>query len=171
MSELAEFRKAKDEFLAKDPHSPLTPQQRQRFHGLGYYPENSELRLTLKIHEFPDQDKQVAELATNTGGYQCQVRWGRFRFDIDGEGVRLTLYRDVEGDEYFLPFTDSMTGGETYGGGRYLDVVSLGAGYFLLDFNYAYNPYCAYNPRWSCPIPPPENSLKVPIQAGEKKFN
>ena len=89
---------------------------------------------------------------------------------VDGEAVSLTVYRGGYGDEFFLPFADATTGRETYGAGRYLEVAVQEDGMHLVDFNHAYNPYCAYNPRWSCPIPPVENRLKVPIRAGEKLF-
>lgn len=170
MSELSEFREAKNQFFLADLASPLTPLQRQSFNGLDYYPENPDLRLVIKIEEFTDHTKQVTEMATNTGGSQRHVAWGRCSFAVDGEAVCLTVYQSTEADEFFLPFTDSTTGEETYGGGRYLDVLPLEAGRFLLDFNYVYNPYCAYNPHWSCPIPPQENRLNVFIRAGEKKF-
>jgi uncharacterized protein (DUF1684 family) len=76
------------------------------------------------------------------------------------------LYKDPHG--YFLPFADSMAGKETYGAGRYLEPLALMGGKVLVDFNYAYNPYCAYNDLYSCPLTPWENRLKVPIRAGEK---
>ena len=72
--------------------------------------------------------------------------------------------------DFFLPFVDATAPDETYGAGRYLDIEPIGDGKFLIDFNYAYNPYCAYNDKWSCPIPPKENRLKVRIEAGEKKY-
>ncbi len=75
-----------------------------------------------------------------------------------------------EKDGYFLPFVDALAGKETYGAGRYLEPEPLGKGLFLVDFNLAYNPYCAYNDMWSCPISPAENHLKIPIRAGEKLF-
>ena len=71
---------------------------------------------------------------------------------------------------YFLPFADALAGTETYGAGRYLDPEAIGDGRFLLDFNLAYNPYCAYNEQWSCPITPRDNRLAVPIRAGERLF-
>ena len=82
--------------------------------------------------------------------------------------VTLTLYHNENG--YFLPFADSQAGIETYGAGRYLEPKRLPDGRFASDFNLAYNPYCAYNDRWSCPITPAENRIKVPIRAGEKVF-
>jgi hypothetical protein len=82
----------------------------------------------------------------------------------------LQVYQDPEGGDFFLPFVDATAPEETYGAGRYLDVEAPRDGKFLIDFNYAYNPYCAYNDKWSCPIPPKENRLKVQIEAGEKNF-
>jgi hypothetical protein len=75
----------------------------------------------------------------------------------------------VGGGGYFLPFMDATSGDETYGAGRYLEIEPLPGGKLLVDFNMAYNPYCAYNEYWSCPIPPKENRLSVPIEAGEKQ--
>ena len=148
----------------------MTPQQRHNFSGLNYYPENHDLRYALTLEEFPDPEKEMTQMITSTGDSQPYVRWGRINFVVDGEAVSLTVYRGVGGDEFFLPFADATTSRETYGAGRYLEVVALGDGLHMVDFNYAYNPYCAYNPRWSCPIPPVENRLKVPIRAGEMLF-
>ena len=170
MPELSEYKLAKDDFFGADQHSPLTPKQRHKFSGLSYYPENHHLRFALKLEEFPDAEKETIQMVTSTGDSQPHVRWGWLRFVVDGETVSLTVYRGIDGDELFLPFADVTTGRETYGAGRYLEIVPMDGGLHLVDFNYAYNPYCAYNPRWSCPIPPMENRLKVPICAGEKLF-
>ncbi len=171
MSELTDFRAAKDRFFAQDQNSPLLPEQRRHFRHLEYYAENSALQLVLKLNETPDTEKEQFEMPTSTGDSRTHIRWGTFTFTVDGEPATLTVYRGAaEEDGYFLPFADATTGQETYDAGRYLDLESLGNGDFLLDFNYAYNPYCAYNPQWSCPIPPPENRLKVAIRAGEKRF-
>ena len=170
MSELTEFRESKDEFFAKDGHSPLMDQQRSRFKGLEYYPENSDLRFVLTISELTEAQKERVDIATSTGEFQPYLRWGTITFSVEGESATLSVYQEVDGEEFFLPFADTSSGHETYGSGRYLDVLSLHGGKVLVDFNYAYNPYCAYNPNWSCPIPPLENRLKVPIHAGEKTF-
>ena len=170
MSELTDFRKAKDEFFSKDHHSPLTPQQRRRFTGLVYYDEDLDLRFALTIQELPDQQKETIEMATSTGEFQTNVRWGTITFSVNGEPATLTVYQGVESDEFFLPFADTTNGETSYGAGRYLDLVPMDHGRVLVDFNYAYNPYCAYNPDWSCPIPPAENRLSVPVQAGEKIY-
>lgn len=170
MSELTEFRKSKDDSFAKDGHSPLTAQQRGRFKGLEYYPENSDLRFELTINEFDGAQKERVDIATSTGDFQPYLRWGTITFLVEGESAVLSVYQAVDGGDFFLPFADASSGHETYGSGRYLDLLSLHGGKFLVDFNYAYNPYCAYNPNWSCPIPPLENRLKVPIRAGERTF-
>ena len=128
------------------------------------------MALTVEVHEFSADSKEEVEVATNTGDSSPHVRWGEFNFDVNGVPVTLSLYRSVGSEQFFLPFMDETSGSATYGGGRYLDLVELEDGRILVDFNYAYNPYCAYNPHWSCPIPPSENRLSVPIEAGEKTF-
>ena len=170
MSELTEFRKSKDDFFASGGHSPLMAQQRGRFKGLEYYTENSDLRFELTIDELADAQKERVDIATSTGDFQPYLRWGTITFLVEGESATLSVYQSEDGGDFFLPFADASSGHETYGSGRYLDVLSLHGGKVLVDFNYAYNPYCAYNPNWSCPIPPLENRLKVPIRAGEKTF-
>ena len=170
MSELTEFRKSKDEFFAADRHSPLTPQQQRSFRNLEYYPENPQLRFEVALEEFPDQEKEPTEIITSTGDSNTQIRWGRFTFNVEGQDVSLAVFRGMDAEEFFLPFADSTSGSETYGAGRYLEPVPMHDRRYLIDFNYAYNPYRAYNPNWSCPLPPPGNRLKVPILAGEKLF-
>ena len=96
--------------------------------------------------------------------------WGTISFQVKGETATLTVYRHENDGEFFLPFTDLTRGQSSYGEGRYVDLEPLHHGRFGLDFNYAYNPYCAYNANWSCPVPPVENRLDVAIEAGEKSF-
>ena len=170
MSEICEFRKAKDQYFGGDQNSPLTPDQRKRFRGLQYFDENSKLQFVLSVEEFPKDAKEVIQMATSSGETATHLRWGQLKFEVDGTPVVLTVYRNVEGDEFFLPFMDATTGEESYTDGRYLDMTAAGDGRLVVDFNYAYNPYCAYNPNWSCPIPPSENRLPVSIKAGEKAF-
>lgn len=164
---LEEFRKEKDRFFAHDGNSPLTPEQRERFAGLRYFPENPDLRLEIEVEPFPEQE--LVQLPTSTGDIKSYTRYGRFRFQVEGKEAELTLFGSPHG--FFLPFVDSLAGKETYGAGRYLDPEPLPDGKFLIDFNLAYNPYCAYNEMWNCPIPPAENRLDVPIRAGEKIFD
>jgi len=92
-------------------------------------------------------------------------------FEIDGNAAKLAVYQ-MEGDHegYFIPFRDETSSKETYGGGRYLEPEATANGELIVDFNLAYNPYCAYSPHFSCPIPPIENWLKVPIRAGERNY-
>lgn len=167
MTELSAFRAEKDEFFGGHSQSPLTREQRKEFQGLKYYPENEALRLEVKVEEF--QEKVGFEMQTSTGGVQHYERFGKFAFQVGGETVELTIYQSEHG--YFLPFVDSQAGKETYPAGRYLEPEPLPGGRFIVDFNYAYNPYCAYNDVWSCPITPAENRLKVSIRAGEKLFH
>ncbi len=167
MTPLERMRAEKDGFFAADEHSPLTDEQKQDFHGLYYFPENPALRLEVTVEEFPA--KEPIKMQTSTGSEQTYVRFGKFKFTAEGQEAELTLYSGPHG--FFLPFADSLAGAETYGAGRYLEPESLGKNKFLVDFNAAYNPFCAYNDRWSCPLTPKENRLKAPIRAGEKVFH
>ncbi len=167
MTELETFRAEKDDFFGHDPQSPLTPQQKRAFHGLNYFPEDPDLRLELKAEPFPQRER--IEMQTSTGDVQIYFRHSRFKFQVEGQDAELTIYESENG--FFLPFVDSLFGKETYGAGRYLEPEPLPGGRFLIDFNMAYNPYCAYNEQWSCPLTPLENRLKVPVRAGEKLFH
>ena len=167
MSELTEFRAEKDQVFAHHPQSPLTPEQKRGFSGLRYFPENDALRLEVLAE--PLSDQQPMQMQTSTGGVQTYVRHARFKFQVDGQEAELTIYRNENG--YFLPFVDSLAGEETYPAGRYLEPEPLPGTRFLVDFNLAYNPYCAYKDSFSCPLPPPENLLSIPIRAGEKAYH
>jgi uncharacterized protein (DUF1684 family) len=118
------------------------------------------------VEEFAEKDE--IEMQTTGGDVQAYTRFGKIRFSVDGEEAELTIYASPQG--FFLPFVDALAGKETYGAGRYLEPEMIGGGRLLVDFNLAYNPYCAYNEQWACPITPRENRLKVPIRAGEKVF-
>ena len=166
MNNLTIFRAQKDDFFEGDHHSPLTNEQKQNFAGLQYFDENPALSLEVDLERF-DPVEHV-QILTNTGAIQTYERYGRFHFSAEGEEAELTVFRNEHG--YFLPFADSLAGQETYGAGRYLEPEDIGANRLLVDFNLAYNPYCAYNEKWSCPITPAENRLKLPIRAGEKTF-
>ncbi len=167
MTELEALRAEKDDFFGNHPQSPLTREQKKSFHGLNYFPENESLRLEVKVEEFPT--KEPLGIQTSTGDIQVYEKYGKFRFTVDGEEAELTIYQGEHG--YFLPFVDSLAGKETYPAGRYLEPEELPGGRFFVDFNLAYNPYCAYNEHWSCPITPAENRLKVAVRAGEKLFH
>lgn len=165
-SDLEEFRQAKDDFFRSNLQSPLTRTQKKTFRGLAYFPENPALRLTVAVGPFAVQDE--IEVQTSSGDVQMYRRYGRFSFEVEGQTAELTIY--LQGDGYFLPFVDALAGRETYPAGRYLEPEQLPDGRFLVDFNLAYNPYCAYNERWSCPLTPFENRLKVAVRAGEQLF-
>jgi uncharacterized protein (DUF1684 family) len=169
MSELDEFREAKDEFFRDDPRSPLTPEQRAGFTGLSYYPEDPALRIEAELDTAVDPDEEIV-MQTTTGGTQVYRRSGKVRFEVDTTPAEITLYASPDQEDPFVPFRDATSGKETYGAGRYLEVERPQDGRVVVDFNDAYNPYCAYNPEWSCPIPPGENWLAVPIRAGERSF-
>ena len=167
MTELEMFREEKDDFFGSHPQSPLTREQKKDFKGLSYFPENESLRLEVHVDELPE--KVSFEMQTSTGSVQTYQKFGKFKFTVDSSEVELTIYQNENG--FFLPFVDSLAGKETYPAGRYLEPEPLPGNRFFVDFNLAYNPYCAYNEMWSCPITPAENRLKVPIRAGEKLFH
>jgi hypothetical protein len=166
MSELEEFRAAKDIFFRDDPQSPLLPSARREFTGLAYYPPQPLLSFVVIPEVF--EEPETLEMQTSDGQVREYQRWAALHFLVEMTAQTLTLYRDPEMGHLFLPFRDVTSGTETYGAGRYLDVPATEDGRLLLDFNYAYHPYCAYNEAYSCPIAPPENRLPVAIRAGER---
>jgi uncharacterized protein (DUF1684 family) len=168
MSELQEFRVSKDQFYRSGRDSPLTRSQKIGFTGLAYFDEHPDLRIDAELAEPPNHDEITLE--TSTGDSQTYRRAGLVHFAVDGQPTQITLYAAEDADRFFVPFRDATSGHETYGAGRYLEVDPPVDGRVILDFNYAYNPYCAYNDQWSCPLPPLENWLAVPIRAGEKEF-
>ena len=124
------------------------------------------LRLTPSLVE----DSMEIEIPLSTGGVTLTHRWATVNVEINGKQETLTVFREDENGPLFLPFRDGTAGGETYAVGRYLEVHLLDDGDLWLDFNYAYNPFCAYNDNWACPIPPPENRIAAPIRAGERSY-
>lgn len=170
MSEVSDFRKAKDNFFKTNAQSPLTPEQKRAFAGLNYFKENPALRFELPLERY-DNPARVT-MQTSTGGTQEYLKVGRVTFQVNEEPASLQVYESVDNPgSYFVPFVDATAPQESYGAGRYLEPEEAHAGELVLDFNLAYNPYCAYNDKWSCPFPPPENRLKVRIEAGEKKWH
>jgi len=168
MTALTRFRQEKDRFFKEDANSPLTDEQKLDFSCLDYYPENPLLRLELPLEALADARR--VSLVTSTGDRREYLVRGRIRFQVEGQEAVLQVYTDDFGG-FFLPFVDATAPVETYGAGRYLEPEEIRPGMLIVDFNLAYNPYCAYNLRWSCPIPPFENRLKLRILAGEKKFH
>ena len=168
---LLDFRKRKDEQF-KTPDGPLTEEQRQIFQRLSYYLPNPKL----VFHNLPIESlesEETVEIQTSAGDTQSFKKIGRIRFSVDGNDYNLSVYKSTDffNPTYFLPFKDAASGKEAYGAGRYMDIEVKNNTIPELDFNYAYNPYCAYNENWRCPITPEENRLSVAIDAGEKKVH
>lgn len=158
------MRREKDQYFRQHPQSPLTPEQQDLFDGLRYYDYNPALDLTVSVEPVTGEHEIVIE--TTTGDTRRYTRFGRFSFEVERQTVALTVYEAPYG--YFLPFVDANAGSETYPAGRYLEPDELPDGRLHVNFNLAYNPFCAYNAGWSCPITPAENRLSVAIRAGEK---
>jgi uncharacterized protein (DUF1684 family) len=167
MNELDKIRRDKDQFFLNERQSPLTREQKRTFTGLNYFPENPALRLDLKLERI--NNYQTVTLATSTGDEREYTHVGQVSFDVNGQQAALQVYEADYG--FFLPFSDATAPDETYGAGRYLEPEEITSDILHVDFNLAYNPYCAYNEQWSCPLPPSANRLKVRIEAGEKKFH
>jgi uncharacterized protein (DUF1684 family) len=171
-TELREYRRQKDEFFRADPGSPLPVSERVMFDALAYYPAQPDL--VFDVTPEPFEDPETVVLQTSDGSERAYERWARLAFTVDGTGAALTVFRDPESGHLFLPFRDTTSGLESYGAGRYLEVPVLEQdergepSLVYLDFNYAYHPFCAYSPNYSCPLPPGENWLAVPIRAGER---
>ena len=168
MSDLEDFRERKDEYYRRGDGSPLDRGQRKLFQGLAYFPENPELVVVAALRE-PENPGEVT-LDTSTGDRVTYRRAGTVDFVVDGESVQITLYQSDNDERFFVPFRDATSGRQTYAAGRYLEVDPPHDGQVVVDFNYAYTPYCAYSAHWSCPLPPVENWLAVPIRAGELDF-
>jgi len=174
-SRLEREREEKNRFFILDPRSPVPREERRDLigEGLSYYPPDPDLRFELVLHEH--NEKKRVEVATTKGGVQEFIRWGEFRFKVDEKQCVLQAYKN-NGEEkrLWIPFRDTTSGEETYGAGRYLDLEPerdiTPDGRWILDFNKAYNPWCAYSETYTCPFIPPENWLQVPIRAGEKKY-
>jgi len=166
-------REHKDEYFGNDPHSPIPPDERADFDGLEYYPIDEDYRFEVELDRHEDPD--TVTVGTSTGGEQDYLEWGEFTVEVEGEQVTIQAYKSEPGDDrLWVPFRDETSGEETYGAGRYLDLEPESHrtdGEWILDFNEAYNPTCAYSDRYECPLPPTENWLEVPIEAGEKAFH
>ena len=165
-------RLAKDEAFKSDQSSPIPEKDRPAFRTLSYYPVDPKMKFTAVLHRYPAPEP--VRLSTNTGEIRRGLRYGYFEFQVGDITCRLQVYRledaPENGASLFIPFRDSTTGHETYAAGRYIDLKENTSGIYDLDFNRAYNPYCAYNSEFSCPNPPAENTLNVAIRAGEKIY-
>ena len=175
---LQRFRQKRDRLFAEHPQSALDEEQKRVFRGLAYFPYQAEFRVVATFET--EQVPQRQQVVMNAGEQMTMVTVGSLHFMIEGQAVKLSLYwLEIYGGGLFLPFHDRSCPAESYGGGRYLFDTIKGSDpvpggergkQMILDFNYAYNPSCAYNSRWVCPLAPPENRLTVAIRAGEQKF-
>jgi hypothetical protein len=167
---LSGYRHRRDHFFAAHHHSPLSESQRAEFAGLDYFPDSADLALNLPLDESGPGVGEAVDIPTTDGKAKPFFRAGSIRFEVEGVPVDLTVFKDSERGSLFIPFRDASSGGDTYELGRYLEPQARPDGTLEVDFNYAYNPFCAYGQGWSCPIPPEENRIAVTIAAGEKAF-
>jgi uncharacterized protein len=167
---LAWFRAQKDTLYQAHPQSPIPEAERPAFAGLAYWPFDPAARVTARFE--PSEPAHAGE-----GQDVAFMRIGDLHFTLHGQSLQLAAFW-IEGyaGGLFVPFRDATSGRETYGAGRYvLDTIKSADhgsdfmnGSVVLDFNYAYHPSCAYDPRWVCPLAPPDSRLALPIRAGER---
>jgi uncharacterized protein (DUF1684 family) len=172
--DLAEFREGRDELFATHPQSPIPAGERAGFTGLRYFPENPDAVVDAALRP------AGGTIDIDTGGPDGVVRYRRVGVLETRWGPLTLWWIEAYGGGLFLPFRDGTCGRESYGGGRYLTdtvkgthgrgVTPLADGRVRLDFNYAYNPSCAYDDKWACPLAPPENRLEATIDAGEMAY-
>jgi uncharacterized protein len=165
--ELLEFRRRKNVFFASS-QSPLPQDMQRDFRALNYFDFASNYQFEPELLKASTFEHVMMD--TSAGVRKSFVRTGRLEFELKGQLFNLTAFSNPELDDggLFIPFRDATSGVQTYGGGRYLDCKLEPDGRVKLDFNTAYNPYCAYSDGWTCPLPPQENWLNVAILAGEK---
>jgi uncharacterized protein len=171
---LVSHRHERDASFARDPDSPIPQAARAAFRGLDYFPADPSWRYAGFVERYTMPEK--LELITTNGEKRPCERWGHVTFRRDGRVMTLQVYRLLDlpdrpgGEGLFLPFKDASSGKETYPAGRYVDLDGPDGGPFVLDFNRAYNPSCAYGEpaRFQCPVTPAENALPIAVAAGER---
>ena len=170
INEIENHRKEKDMFFKNHNQSPLPTKERRRFNGLLYFPVDQNLRFIIPLKEH--EQKTTVQVEDSNGSIQIFLRWGEFAFPTNNSTFTLQAYKNHPSDtNIWVPFRDKTNNIETYGAGRYIDLAKETDTIdheWILDFNLAYNPFCAYNENYVCPFIPPENWLNVPIRAGEK---
>jgi uncharacterized protein (DUF1684 family) len=171
LDELEAQRKGKNEFFRTGHDSPFHHQESSKFTGLKYFAPDPKYRIRVNLQRY--SRPETVTLVTSTGTQQKFHRVGYFEFEIDGRKLRLQAYRSAErvDNELFIAFKDGTSGKESYGAARYLDLEITQDDSYEIDFNYAYNPYCAYSADYVCPLPPRENWLDIEIRAGEKNYH
>ena len=164
-AQIEALRAAKDSLL-KSEDSPLLPEQRTRFEQLVYYPIDLSYRLRGELHIYGRQ--RIVEIPNTDGTTTELERFGRFVAAFGEKDFWLEVYRSPQTGETEIFFKDLTNGHTTYGGGRYARLARADDGMYVIDFNNAYNPYCAYNPTYICPLPPQQNHLDFAVEAGER---
>jgi len=173
--DITEYQTSENKKFGDPETTILETEDLEKFEALEFYPINLKYRVTAKFIRTPDEKPFL--MPTTTSRLPEYVKYGEVHFMIDGVSLELSLFQNTTPyeepgyeDYLFLPFTDLTSGDGSYGGGRFLDTRIPEGDTMILDFNKAYNPYCAYNKNYSCPIPPKENDLLVRIEAGVKDF-
>lgn len=156
--------------------SPLMEQDLATFKALDYFPANESFFVVAQFKRTPKE--KPFKMQTSTDRKPVYIKYGEATFTLNGKSFTLNLYRSIElskqekyKDDLFLPFSDLTSGNESYIGGRYIDLKIPKGNTIAIDFNTAYNPYCAYNHNYSCPKVPLENDLNIEVKAGVKKFH
>ena len=168
VKKLEAYRADKDQMMRDDPSSPIPRNLKTLLLPLRYFPPDPSFSTAASLR-LADQ-RPVFEMPTSTGAIRRMQRVGVLDFTLKGQPMSLGAFVE-EGqqiDELFVPFADETTGKDTYEAGRYLQLVPTSTNLYEVDFNKAFNPYCAYNKSYECPFPPPSNRLKMAITAGEK---
>jgi uncharacterized protein (DUF1684 family) len=173
INEIENEREERDRFMRTSKESPFASAP-ENFKRLNFYPVNPKYKIIADLT--PIENKKSVTLATNDGKEQQYLEYAYAEFDLDGYHHKLLILEIIDSGpsrgKLFFAFGDETSALETYGAGRYLDVLKVpGSKTITLDFNKAYNPYCAYTENFSCPLPPAENLLKIPINAGEKTYH
>jgi uncharacterized protein (DUF1684 family) len=171
----SEFQTQQNSFFKDASKSPLKPKDLKVFEGLEFFPIDSLFVVEAQLKRTPNTS--FFEMKTTTKRVTKERVFGILSFTINKESYKLNVYQgatdsnsDSETDYLFLPFLDATNGIETYGGGRYIDLTIPESNQITIDFNKSYNPYCAYNEKFSCPIVPRENYLSLKVNAGVKRF-
>jgi uncharacterized protein (DUF1684 family) len=170
------FQKDLNAEYADAKTSPLLSEDLAHFKALDFYPINEKAFIVAQF--IRTENEKPFEMLTSTTRKPLYVKYGEARFQIEGKEFKLNIYRNIElskKEEYkdylFLPFSDLTSGKESYIGGKYIDLIIPTGNTIVIDFNQSYNPYCAYNYKYSCPKVPLENDLAIEIKAGVKKFH
>lgn len=177
IQEIAHYQDSLENIMRNPDESPLSAKDFANFDSLDFYPINLDYYIVARFVRTPNQPS--FEMATTRARVKQPVyeKYGEIYFELEGQEIMLPVYQSHdlrEMEEWknylFLPFRDPTNKTETYGGGRYLELWNTGADSIVVDFNRAYNPYCVYNNKYSCPIVPKENNIPLPVFAGEKRY-